>query len=130
MQEASSLLPMVRVQLDELQQLKRQFEAKYMELRDLKLSHGNRGQSQENDPYFALECELEFIQMQFQTGVANLERKGIELKDVDHGLVDFPALIRGEEVLLCWKQGEPDIAHYHGLYDGFAGRKPITGEEW
>ncbi len=57
--------------------------------------------------------------------IDSIHRKGEELKDIDLGLVDFPAVINGEEVLLCWKRGEETITHYHGLHDGFAGRKPI-----
>jgi hypothetical protein len=51
---------------------------------------------------------------------------GAEVKDADEGLVDFPALRDGEEVLLCWKLGEDEIEFWHGLEEGFAGRRPIT----
>jgi hypothetical protein len=50
---------------------------------------------------------------------------GAQVKDADEGLVDFPALREGEEVLLCWKVGENEIAFWHGLEDGFAGRRPV-----
>ena len=49
---------------------------------------------------------------------------GAQVKDADEGLVDFP-LRDGEEVLLCWKLGEDEIAFWHGLEDGFAGRRPV-----
>jgi hypothetical protein len=55
-----------------------------------------------------------------------LERLGVLVKDADRGLVDFPALREdGEEVLLCWQVGEDQIAYWHGLEEGFAGRKPL-----
>ena len=47
------------------------------------------------------------------------------VKDLDTGLVDFPALHEGEEVLLCWQLGEDEVAHWHGVDEGFAGRKPL-----
>jgi hypothetical protein len=50
---------------------------------------------------------------------------GAQVKDADEGLVDFPALRDGEEVLLCWKLGEDEIGFWHGLEDGFAGRRPV-----
>ena len=50
---------------------------------------------------------------------------GVLVKDLDRGLVDFPALRDGEEVLLCWQVGEGEIAYWHGLEEGFAGRKPL-----
>ncbi len=50
---------------------------------------------------------------------------GVEVKDLDEGLIDFPALRRGEIVLLCWKLGEDEILYWHGIEDGFAGRQPL-----
>ncbi len=50
---------------------------------------------------------------------------GAQVKDADEGLVDFPALRGDEEVLLCWKLGEDEIAYWHSLEDGFAGRRPL-----
>ena len=54
-----------------------------------------------------------------------LERLGVLVKDLDSGLVDFPALHEGAEVLLCWQVGEDEVAHWHGVDEGFAGRKPL-----
>ncbi len=52
---------------------------------------------------------------------------GAQVKDLDRGLVDFPARrpADGEPVLLCWELGEEEVAHWHGVDDGFAGRKPL-----
>ncbi len=50
---------------------------------------------------------------------------GAEVKDLDEGLIDFPALHRGETVLLCWKLGEDEIRWWHRADDGFAGRRPV-----
>jgi hypothetical protein len=50
---------------------------------------------------------------------------GVQVKDLDIGLLDFPCMVDGEIVLLCWKLGEPAIEHWHGTEEGFAGRKPI-----
>ena len=56
-----------------------------------------------------------------------VEAAGAQVKDIDRGLVDFPALhpSDGETVLLCWLLGEDEIAFWHGLDEGFAGRKPL-----
>jgi hypothetical protein len=53
---------------------------------------------------------------------------GCLIKDLDVGLVDFPTLYRGEEVYLCWKLGESGISFWHGVTEGFRGRKKITRE--
>jgi len=57
--------------------------------------------------------------------VARIHELGALVKDLDDGLVDFPAQREGEEVLLCWRLGEDEIAFWHGLDEGFAGRKPL-----
>jgi hypothetical protein len=57
--------------------------------------------------------------------VERLHELGVLVKDLDEGLVDFPALRDGEEVLLCWRLGEDEIAFWHTLEDGFAGRRPL-----
>jgi hypothetical protein len=57
-----------------------------------------------------------------------LQELGLLVKDLDEGLVDFPALRGEEEVLLCWRLGEKDVAFWHTAEDGFAGRKPLPIE--
>jgi hypothetical protein len=59
--------------------------------------------------------------------VADLEAAGVQVKDLDRGLVDFPARHpeSGDLVLLCWHLGEDRVAYWHGLEEGFAGRKPL-----
>jgi hypothetical protein len=50
---------------------------------------------------------------------------GVQVKDLDRGLVDFPSVRHGEDVLLCWHVGEDEIRYWHGADEGFAGRKPL-----
>ena len=57
--------------------------------------------------------------------VEKIQEYGCVIKDLDVGLVDFPTLFRGKEVYLCWKMGESGIGYWHGVDEGFAGRKPI-----
>jgi hypothetical protein len=57
--------------------------------------------------------------------VETIQETGCVVKDLEAGLVDFPTLRRGEEVYLCWKLGEERIGYWHGLEEGFAGRKPL-----
>ena len=60
--------------------------------------------------------------------VEELQELGLLVKDLDQGLVDFPALRGDEEVLLCWRVGEDAVAFWHGVQEGFAGRKPLPIE--
>jgi hypothetical protein len=62
---------------------------------------------------------------QIKDCLAEIEATGAQVKDMDSGLLDFPCLVDGEIILLCWKLGEEKITHWHGLEEGFAGRKPI-----
>ncbi len=57
--------------------------------------------------------------------LAEIDSIGVQVKDLDIGLLDFPCEVDGGIVLLCWKMGEPAITHWHGTEEGFAGRKPI-----
>lgn len=57
-----------------------------------------------------------------------IEDIGVLVKDLEIGLVDFPTLYRGEEVYLCWRMDEDDIEFWHGVHEGFAGRKVIDAE--
>lgn len=50
---------------------------------------------------------------------------GVQVKDLDIGLLDFPCEVDGQTILLCWKLGEKAITHWHGVSEGFAGRKPL-----
>lgn len=57
--------------------------------------------------------------------VARIHEVGALVKDLDQGLVDFPARREGEDVLLCWRLGEEEVGYWHGLEEGFSGRKPL-----
>jgi len=57
--------------------------------------------------------------------LAEIDSIGVQVKDLNIGLLDFPCEVEGRIVLLCWKLGEKSITHWHGVEEGFAGRKPI-----
>jgi len=59
--------------------------------------------------------------------VAEIHATGVQVKDLDIGLLDFPCRVDGEIVLLCWKMGEPTITHWHSTEEGYSGRRPIDG---
>ena len=57
--------------------------------------------------------------------LAEIDSIGVQVKDIDTGLLDFPCIVESRVVLLCWKMGETAITHWHSTEEGFAGRKPI-----
>jgi len=61
----------------------------------------------------------------FKDTRGEIEATGVQVKDLDVGLLDFPCVVDKEVILLCWKLGEEKITHWHGIEEGFAGRKPI-----
>ena len=63
-----------------------------------------------------------------KAAIEEIQEHGCVIKDLDIGLVDFPTLFRGREVYLCWKMGERGIGHWHGVDEGFAGRKAIDAD--
>lgn len=71
------------------------------------------------------ECEQKADALNELAG--ELQELGVELKGTD-GLVDFPALLDGREVHLCWRHGEAEVAYWHECDAGFAGRQPLTAE--
>ena len=63
---------------------------------------------------------------QMAAGVARIDAMGITLRDIESGLVDFPALVSGRQVWLCWRLGEDSVDWWHDLDAGFSGRRPLA----
>jgi len=68
---------------------------------------------------------LEALVQRARDAISEIDAIGVQVKDLDTGLLDFPCLLEGDTVLLCWKRGEPAIGFWHRMEDGFAGRQPI-----
>ena len=124
--EANALLPEVREATEALVEHRRALSEATLKRAELASQiAGNGGDFDPQEPR-DLEEELERESGAVGEAVGRLERLGVLVKDLDRGLVDFPALrSSGEEVLLCWQVGEDEIAFWHGLEEGFAGRKPL-----
>lgn len=70
-------------------------------------------------------AEVDGVARRLARLVDEITEHGAQVKDLDTGLIDFPALRYGETVLLCWQLGEDEIAWWHRIEDGFAGRRPL-----
>ncbi len=126
LEEALALLPRLTEMLEtlrsrrqELRELERRLAERYQQR-----VRGN-GHVRGGDELGQLRRELEAGLAQLNEQVAAIHALGVEVKDVDQGLVDFPSLREGREVYLCWRLGEPTIAWWHELETGFAGRQPL-----
>jgi hypothetical protein len=70
-------------------------------------------------------AEGDKLVQQMKDSVAEIQATGVQVKDLDTGLLDFPCSVDGTTILLCWKLGESRITHWHGVNEGFDGRKHI-----
>jgi hypothetical protein len=124
-EEANGLLERVRPVAEALVAHRRAFTV--VAARQARLSQRISGNGGDFDPQEPSELaeQLEREAEAVARAVDELQRLGVLVKDLDRGLVDFPALRGGEEVLLCWQVGEDDVAWWHGVEEGFAGRKPL-----
>jgi hypothetical protein len=124
-EEANALLEQVRPVAESLVAHRRSFTvAAARRARLASRISGNGGDFDPQEPR-ELQAEMENESQEVVKAVEELEGLGVQVKDLDRGLVDFPALRDGEEVLLCWQVGEDAVAFWHGVEEGFAGRKPL-----
>ena len=120
--EARALLPVLRPILIGLRDDKRQsteLRRRLGELSTLSRQNGGAAEAEEVERRIALQYQKIARQLE------ELSALGVFVKDIDHGLVDFPSLRDGRPVLLCWHLAEPDIAWWHPLDEGFRGRQPL-----
>jgi hypothetical protein len=115
--EARALLPQIRVWLGQLNQQRALSEKLDRRLGQLVHAGHDAGGDTVNRLIKAL-AVMKGVLQEFQ-------KREIQIKDLERGLVDFPALIGGREVFLCWEQDEDDIEFWHDLETGFAGRERL-----
>jgi hypothetical protein len=72
-----------------------------------------------------LRVELEAHMLRVRESVAEIDAIGVQVKDIDSGLLDFPCRLDDQVVLLCWRMGEPSIEHWHTTEAGVKGRQPV-----
>ncbi|HEY7032810.1 MAG TPA: DUF2203 domain-containing protein [Thermomicrobiales bacterium] len=120
--EANALLPVIQPTLESLRELKEQLDTARVELD--RFTPAMRGNGHGMD-VLALERQIAELITQISAGIDEIASLGIELKDLNRGLIDFPSVRDDRIVYLCWRLGEDRIAYWHDLDAGFAGRRPI-----
>jgi len=124
--EAQSLLPVLESLLRTAIAAKKQIEE--FEAEQQALQHRiflNGGTFVDIVPLARRKAERTKAEQRAKDALAEIDSIGVQVKDLNIGLLDFPCDVEGEKVLLCWKLGEKSITHWHGTQEGFAGRKPI-----
>jgi hypothetical protein len=89
-------------------------------------SGGSASRSEDVADLRRMRLRMQGVIDQMQAGVARIDELGITLRDIETGLVDFPALVSGRQVWLCWRLGEDAIDSWHELTTGVAGRRPLV----
>jgi hypothetical protein len=125
LREAQSLLPQVERLLQDAMRLKPEFEEAAAAVNKMKERvHIMGGTLIDRDAALEIQQRRESSSKLLRQAVEGILEMGVQIKDIDTGLIDFPTRFRGREVYLCWKLGESDIEYWHGE-EGFRGRKPI-----
>lgn len=127
--EAERVLPAVEDSIREAIRLKAEYEDSRNRLNAyLKRVAQLGGVVVDRDAVVSAKTRLEESAASLQAALEAIHQYGCEVKDLDIGLLDFRSYYRGEEVYLCWKLGERGISWWHGLEEGFRGRRPIDEE--
>lgn len=124
--EAQSLLPVLESLLRTAMAAKKTIED--FEAEQQALAHRvflNGGTFLNVVPLARKKAERVKAEQRGKDAIAEINAIGVQVKDLDMGLLDFPCEVNGQTILLCWKLGEKSITHWHGVEEGFAGRKPV-----
>ncbi len=121
-QEATALLPVVRPLVSELLGARADLAIGLLEV---EAAQRMQADAQSSRQASTLARHVRAIQLRIVELVEKIQTHGCIVKDIDLGLIDFPAL-RGDQIVnLCWKMDEPEVGFWHGMDEGFAGRKPL-----
>lgn len=121
-EEASALTPVLRPMLRSIQEKKRELDRLRVRLEPYTEAIRINGHATE---VAGMEFKLRELVDSLRASVIEIQDLGVEVKDLDMGLVDFPALRNGRTVYLCWMVDEPQIDFWHELDAGIAGREPL-----
>ena len=124
--EAQMLLPVLESLLKQAIQGKKLIEEVDAEVQELAHRIFLNGGTLVNVVHLAArKASREKAIQRVKDAVAEIDATGVQVKDIDIGLLDFPCKVEGDIILLCWKLGETKIGFWHETTSGFAGRKPI-----
>jgi len=124
--EAQSLLPLLESLLKRAIEGKREAETVEAKLLDLaRRIYLNGGMRVDTARVAEQRAEIEAHMKQARETVAEIDEIGVQVKDLETGLLDFPCRMDDQVVLLCWRMGETSIEHWHPVESGFQGRQPV-----
>jgi hypothetical protein len=126
LREAQELLPVLESLLRTLMRAKSMMDEIDGEFQELNAQvFVNGGMLVDVKTYARRKAEREKAVQRAKDALEEITAAGVQVKDLEMGLLDFPCKVDGEIILLCWRLGEDAITHWHSVEEGFAGRKPI-----
>lgn len=129
LQEAERTIPLVEQRLNQAIEAKREASKISQQLEAVSTRiHFSGGADVNPGTILKQRHQKEEAIRQLREAVDSVQKMGCLIKDLDTGLIDFPAALNDREVYLCWKLGEPRIDFWHTVDDGFAGRQPILDD--
>lgn len=123
-EEANGLLPTLRPVLEDMRRLHRQLREVIEALTRFARRAAGNGHG-EGYGGLTLEHDLKQIRQDLGERLQFVQTLGVHVKDIDEGIVDFPTRMFGRDVYLCWHVGETEVAHWHDIESGYAGRQPL-----
>lgn len=126
--EANATLPYVRAIVQDITQLAHDLRERHERLARIQAPAQSKPAEAYEEELRPVREELERGQERIKDYEQELRKLGVELKDYFSGLIDFPCWMDGRAVYLCWRLGEPAVAHWHEIEAGFAGRQRLTAD--
>jgi hypothetical protein len=126
--DADATLPLVRAIVSDLVGLSRELAERRQRLGLLLAGKGKKARDPYHEELVQIQKDVDKDVPQLKEYIDELRALGVEPKSGSEGLVDFPAVLDGRQVCLCWKLGEPRVLFWHDMEAGFTGRQPIGPE--
>jgi len=123
--EANRLVPTLERLLRRLVEQRQALREHEQVIEEFRAAAGKSGGGMPGGRFGKARVAAEALGAQIAEGTRRIEALGCVVKDLDRGLVDFPSRREDQTVFLCWRLGETSIRYWHGLKEGFAGRKPL-----
>ncbi len=125
-EEANQRVPELRLMLERLRTFQTEARTRYEEMRDIReVGYRKDGNLVMLTDYQLAKREFDDVVNEANRLLTAINEVGCRVTDVEMGLVDFPSQIDGAEVYLCWQMDEPEIGFFHGVDEGYTGRRPL-----
>lgn len=125
-EEANHLVPELRLMLEKLRDMQTKARERYEEMRDIReVGYRKDGNLIMLTDYQIAKREFDEVVGEANQVLGEINELGCRVTDVEMGLVDFPARVDGRDVYLCWQMEESEVGFFHGIDEGYTGRRPL-----